>query len=155
MARFNAQTESAAALAVDTGFAWLMGVATNSARLRRVTLGVSTTTAVVPTSQQVTVGIVRTTNAGTTPSGGTINKLDPNSAAATCLYASAFATPPTLAASDSFRAAFNTQSGADLPWEQLEEFWVASGTTNGIAFVNRDLALPAGHKLVIAVEWEE
>lgn len=156
MARYNAQAESAASLAVDTGFAWLYPVAGNGYKLRRITLGCTTTTAVVPTSQQVTVGLNRTTNAGTTPGGGmTPNKLDPNSAAATGVFSTTFATPPTLTANDFYRIAFNTQSGADLPFEMLEELVVAAGTTAGLAFMNRDLALPTNHKIVLSVEWEE
>lgn len=155
MSRFNAQVESAAALAVDTAFAWLMSPAGSGCKLRRATLGVSTSTAVVPTSQQVTVGINRVSTAGTTPAAGTVNKMDPNSPAAAMAFDTGFATPPTPAAADAYRVAFNTQSGADLPWELLEEFIVSSGTTNGLAFINRDLALPAGHKLVLSIEWEE
>src|SRR5256885_2167633 len=101
MARVNAQCESAASLAGDTGFAWLYPVAGNGFKLRRITVGCTTTTAVVPTSQQVTVGLNRTTNAGTTPGGGmTANKMDTNSAAATAVFSTTFATPPTLTAND-------------------------------------------------------
>src|SRR5918993_220290 len=143
MARFGAQLKSTAALAVDTGFAWLMSSATTGYKLRRVTLGV-VAGATTPTSQQVTVGINRVTTAGTTPSAGmTPAKLDPNSAA------------PTNTANDQFRTTFNSQSGVDLPWELMEEFAVALAVTNGLAFINRDNALPASHSYVISVEWEE
>lgn len=156
MARYNAQIESAAALAVDTGFAWLMAPAGSGCKLRRVTLGVATTTAVVPTSQQIVVGINRVSTAGTTPTAGnTPNKLDPNSATAAMVWDSGFVTPPTLGTSDAYRIAFNSQSGADLPWELLEEFIVAAGTANGLVFINRDNAVPAGHKIVLSAEWEE
>jgi hypothetical protein len=155
MSRYSAQVESAATLAVDTSFAWLMCTAAAGFKLRRVTLGITTTTAVVPTSQQCTVGINRVSTAGTTPVTGTVNPLDPNATTGLVVFDTGFTTPPTLAAQDAYRAAFNTQSGADLPWEQLEEFVVPKGTTNGLAFVNRDLALPSNHKLVLSVEWEE
>lgn len=155
MSRFSAQAESSAALAVDTAFAWLYPVTGSGYKLRRVTIG-CVAGAGVPTSQQVVVGINRTSTAGTTPGGGmTGAKLDPNSPAAAAVFSSTFGTPPTLAASDQYRIAFNTQSGADLPWELLEEFIVAAGTTSGLAFVNRDNALPASHKYVLSVEWEE
>ena len=51
--------------------------------------------------------------------------------------------------------AFNSQSGVDLPAELLEEWVIAKGTTDGFAFINRTNALPAAHKLVLSVEWEE
>lgn len=155
MARFTAQVESSAALAVDTGFAWLMSSANNGYKLRRVTLGV-VAGAGVPTSQQLVVGINRVTSAGITPTAGmTPSKMDPDSAAAGSVWNTAYATPPTVSTNDSYRIPFNSQSGVDLPWELLEEFAVALGTTNGLAFINRDNALPASHKLVITVEFEE
>lgn len=155
MARYTSQLESSAALAVDTGFAWLRPVAGGGCKLRRVTLGV-VAGATTPTSQQVVVGLVRTTNAGTTPGTAiATNKLDPNSPTASCTLIPSYATPPTVASADAYRIAFNSQSGVDLPWELLEEFVIAAGTTDGIAFINRDNALPASHKFVISTEWEE
>ncbi|MFC3986793.1 hypothetical protein [Streptosporangium jomthongense] len=155
MARYSAQVESAAALAVDTGFAWLMASAANGYKLRRVTLG-CVAGATTPTSQQLVVGINRVTSAGTTPTAGmTPGKLDPNSAAAGAVWNTAYSAAPTNTAADQFRIPFNSQSGVDLPWELLEEFAVALGTTNGLAFINRDNALPASHKYVLSVEWEE
>lgn len=155
MSRYAVQVKSAAALAVDTGFGWLMSSANAGYKLRRVTLGV-VAGATTPTSQQLTVGINRVTTAGTTPTVGmTPAKLDPNSAAAQAVWNVAYATPPTNTAADQFRASFNSQSGMDLPWELLEEFRVNLGVTNGLAFINRDNALPAGHALVCSVEFEE
>jgi len=156
MARYNSQLLSAAAVAADTAFGYFGYVAT-VARLRRVTLGVSTTTAVVPTSQQVRVGFNVTTGAVVTPTNTTTNKLDPSSAANAVSLASTFATPPTLAATaaDAFTVSFNSQSGADLPWELLEEWRIGGSTSLGIAFVNRLVALPAGHQISLSVEWEE
>lgn len=155
MSRFAVQVKSSAALAVDTGFGWLMSSATNGYKLRRVTLGV-VAGATTPTSQQVTVGINRVTTAGTTPAAGmTPGKLDPNSAAAGSVWNTGYATPPTNTANDQFRMSFNSQSGADMPWELLEEFAVTLGTANGIAFINRDNALPASHAYTLSVEFEE
>jgi hypothetical protein len=155
VARFAAQCTSAAAVAADTGFAWLYPASGGGYKLRRVTLGVVAGTG-VPTSMQVVVGINRTTNAGTTPGGGmTPGKLDPNSSAAVATFSTTFGTPPTLTANDQYRVAFNSQSGVDLPWELLEEFVVPAGTTAGLAFINRTNALPASHSLVMSIEFEE
>lgn len=156
MARYNVVVESAAALAANTAFAWLFPTTTIGGKLRRVTIG-CIAGAGVPTSQQLALGIARTTNSGTTPGGSiTPNKMDPNSPAANCLFHTTFATPPTLATTDSFLIAFNSQSGADLPWEGMEELMIPpAATALGLAFVNRDNALPASHKLVLSCEFEE
>lgn len=155
MARYAAQVESSAALAVDTGFAWLMASASAGFMLRRVTIG-CVAGAGVPTSQQVVVGINRVTTAGTTPTAGmTPAKLNPNAAAASAVWNTAYSAAPTNAAADQWRIPFNTQSSADLPWELLEEWSVTLGVANGLAFINRDNALPASHKYVLSVEWEE
>ncbi len=155
MSRFAVQVKSAAALAVDTGFGWLMAPAGSGYKLRRVTLGV-VAGAAVPTSQQVTVGINRVTTAGTTPTAGMApGKLDPNSPAAAAVWNTAYATAPALTAADQYRVSFNSQSGVDLPWELLEEFICAAGVANGLAFLNRDNALPAGHAFVLSAEFEE
>jgi hypothetical protein len=155
VARYNAQLTSAAALAADTAFGWF-GYTTGVARLRRVTLGVTTSTATI-TGQQVRVGFNITTGAAATPTNATANKLDSRSGANAVNLVSAFGTPPTLGAAtaDAFQAAFNTQSGVDLPWELLEEWYIGGSTSSGIAFVNRTLALPANHSLTLAVEFEE
>lgn len=155
MARYAVQTTSSAALAANTGFGWLMASSTNGYKIRRVTLGVIAG-ATTPTSQQIQVGINRVTSAGTTPTAGmTPAKLDPNSGPAGSVWNTAYATPPTTTANDQYTASFNSQSGVDLPWELLEEFICASGTTNGLAFINRTNALPASHSLTISVEFEE
>ena len=155
MARYAAQVKSSAALAVDTGFGWLMASANNGFKLRRVSIGV-VAGASTPTSQQLTFGINRVTSAGTTPTAGmTPAKLDPNSAAAGSVWNTAYSTAPTLTTNDQYRLSLNSQSSADLPFELLEEFIVSSGTTNGLVFINRDNALPASHSYTLSVEWEE
>lgn len=154
MARYSTTITSAAALAVDTAAAWLHASANQGAKLRRVTLGVVAGTG-APTSQQLSVGINRVTTAGTTPTAVTPGKLDPQTDAASCTAASAFATPPTVASTDLFRVAFNSQSGVDLPWELIEELVIEKGTANGLAFINRENALPSAHKLVVTFEHEE
>ena len=155
MARYTATVESAAALAADTGFAWLRPVAGAGGKLRRITVGVIAGTG-VPTSQQLELGIARTTSAGTTPGGSVVGaKLDANFPTASCLFHTTYATPPTVTSPDFYKVAFNSQSGADLPEELLEEWQIAAGTTDGFAFINRNNALPASHKMVLSVEWEE
>lgn len=155
MARYTATVESTAAIAADTGFGWLRPVAGVGCKLRRVTVGVIAGAA-VPTSQQIELGIARTTNAGTTPGAPVTGaKLDPNTAAASCVFNTTYATPPTVTSPDFYKLAFNSQSGADMPWEFLEEIVIAAGTTDGLAFINRNNALPASHKIVLTVEWEE
>lgn len=157
MARYNAQLLSPAAIAADTAFAWF-GYTAQVARIRRVTLGVSTTTAIVPTSQQVRVGFnITTAGSPATPVSATANKLDPQSGTNGVNLIASWGTAPTLTvtANDQYGVAFNTQSGADLPWELLEEWRTLSSTTGGIAIVNRLVALPAGHQISLAMEWEE
>jgi hypothetical protein len=154
MGRYSATVSSSAALAANTGFFWLMAPAGSGCKLRRITGGV-VAGATTPTSQQVSIGIARTTNAGTTGTPVTAHKLDPNSPSAAMVPNSAFSTPPTLVATDQFLIPFNTQSGFDLPWEQLEEWVISAGTTNGIALLNRVNALPTSHLYQVSVEWEE
>lgn len=155
MARYGVQVKSAAALAVDTAFGSLVPAAAVAGRLRRVTLGV-VAGASVPTSQQVTVGINRGTARGTATTTVSGKKLDPRSAASGMTgFDTVWSVAPTLAAEDQFRASFNSQSGADLPWELMEEFWTDIGTANPLVFVNRDNALPASHSYTLSVEWEE
>ena len=154
MARFQYQVVSAAAIAANTGFLWINSAATAGAKLRRVTLG-TIAGATTPTSQQLLVSIFRTTTAGTTPTSYTPTQLDPNSGPALCTVATAFATPPTNAATASWLIPFNTQSAVDLPWELLEEWILTKGTTNGFAFVNSTNAAPSGHSIAISIEHEE
>lgn len=155
MARYSAQVKSAAALAVDTAFAALVPAATVGFRLRRVTLGV-VAGATTPTSQQVTVAINRGSARGTATTTVTGNRLDPRAPASQITgMDTVWSTPPTLAAADVFRTSFNSQSGTDLPWELMEEFFSDVGTANPIVFVNRDNALPASHSFVMSVEYEE
>lgn len=156
MARYTGAHASAAALANDTGFGWLMGVAGAGGKLRRVILGVRhTTAATAVTDFQTKVGINRVTSDGTTITAGTIHKADPRHPTANLRYATAWATPPTLAAADFFTIPFNAKSGVDIPAEFLEEFWVDNLATDGFAFVNRGGALPASHLYDLFFEFEE
>jgi hypothetical protein len=165
MARYNATVESAAAInatapsggTANALFASLVAGGSMGCKLRRVTLGVRAG-ASVPTSQQVTVALIRQTGRGTATATTTGNKLDPNTAASGITGVdTAWSTVPTATwtAPYLFEVSFNTQSGLDLPWELLEELIIASGTANGIAFINVGNALPASHLYTLALEWEE
>lgn len=132
----------------------LAASATNGYKFRRLTLGF-TSNATTPSSAQIEVRAYRFTAA---PTGGSViasNQLDPNSAAALAVLSSG-GTGGTVASTPDFSITLNTQSAADLPWEQLEEWIVSKGTTNGLVFVN-ETTLPSSPTTTInlAVEWEE
>jgi len=165
MARYATNIESAAAIVATapTGatanalFANLNASATAGYKLRRVTLGVIAGTG-APTSQQVSVGFVRTTARGTATTTLTPSKLDPGSpAAAITGLDTAWSTVPTATWTPPYlyQVTFNSQSGVDLPFELLEEMVCAIGVANGIAFINLDNVLPASHKYTLACEHEE
>jgi hypothetical protein len=165
MARYATNIESAAAIVATapTGatanalFANLNASATAGYKLRRVTLGVIAGTG-APTSQQVSVGFVRTTARGTATTTLTPSKLDPGSpAAAITGLDTAWSTVPTATWTPPYlyQVTFNSQSGVDLPFELLEEMVCAIGVANGIAFINLDNVLPAAHKYTAAFEHEE
>lgn len=155
MARYTGFVKSSAALAVDTAFSAIVPAAAIACKIRRVTIGV-VAGAATPTSQQVTIGFNRGSARGTATTTVTLQKLDPRTAASGITgMDTVWSTPPTLAAADMFRVSFNSQSGADLPWEALEELWTDVGTANPIVFVNRDNALPASHAFTLSVETEE
>jgi len=155
MARFQTFIESSAAIAADTGFAWLMSSANNGYLLRRITIGIRAGTG-VPTSMQAVLGINRVTSAGTTPVAGMAAvRMRPWSAAAGAVWNQSYATPPANGTADFFRVPINTQSGVDLPWEFGEDVVLLNGTSNGLAFINRSNALPASHQWVLSCEWEE
>lgn len=158
MARYSATVTSTAALADDTGFAWLMGSASAGGKLRRVILGVRhTTAATAVTDFQCKVGVNRVTADGVTITAVTANKLDARHPTAGMRVASGWGTVPTQGAeaTDIFSVPFNAKSGVDIPAEFLEEYWVDRLVTDGFAFVNRSGALPASHVFEIAWEWEE
>lgn len=155
MSRYSAYVKSASALAVDTAFGALVPAAAVGFKLRRVTIGVVAGTS-TPTSQQLTLGINRGTARGTATTTVAGQALDPRAPASQITgLDTVWSAAPTLAAADTFRASFNSQSGVDLPWELLEEFWSTIGTANPLVFVNRDNALPSSHSYTMSVEWEE
>jgi len=158
MARYSATVVSTAALANDTGFAWLMGSASAGGKLRRVVLGCrNTTAATAVTDFQCKVGLNRVTADGTTITAVTANKLDARHPTAGMRVASAWSVVPTqgAVATDFLSIPFNAKSGVDLPAEFLEEYWIDRLITDGFAFVNRSGALPASHVFDLTWEWEE
>jgi hypothetical protein len=160
MARYSSAVTSAAALADDTGFAWLMGVAAAGGKLRRVVCGVRhTTAATAVTDMQCKIGIARVTSDGTGAlTAATVNKLDLRHPTASLRSGTAWATsPPTVGAeaTDIFPIPFNAKSGVDIPAEFLEEFWINNVVTDGFAFMNRSGVLPASHVFELLYEWEE
>jgi len=168
MARFNTVVESATALGTGINSAsatvgglfaaLVLTVATSNFRMRRLTFGVRAGVG-APTSQQMSIAIIKTTARGTQTTTATANKLDSNSFATSVAVDSAWSTTPTLpgtaVANYSYEVSFNTQSGVDLPWELLEELYVSGGTGNGFAFFNVGNALPTAHLYTMAAEWEE
>lgn len=132
-------------------------------RLRRLKIGVLTTTAVVPTSQQFSVGIYRQTvaPAGTGLASAVLGQAleiwtptDPTVGLIVTTATTIGTTGPTLAANPLDTIPANTQSYMDVPYDYIEEMVCNTGTANGIAFVNIGNTLPAGHfiKLTATIE---
>ena len=166
MARFMSTVESATALpaTAPTGstanslFANLAASGTSGYKLRRITLGVRAG-ASVPTSQQITVALVRTTARGTAATTHAPAALDPNSVQTSNIAGLdvAWSAVPTAtwAGPYFYEVSFNTQSGVDLPAELMEEWIVGLGAGNGMGFINVGNALPTGHLITMALEHEE
>ena len=135
------------------------GSATAGFRLRRLKLGVRTTTAVVPTSQQISVAIYRQTvaPAGTGLAAAVLGQpletwtpqTDPTVGLIVTTATTIGTTGPTLAANPIDTLTFNSQSYLDVPYDYIEEMVSAIGTANGLAFVNIGNTLPAGHFITI------
>jgi hypothetical protein len=140
------------------------GSATSGYRLRRVTLGVRTTSASVPTSQQYTVEVHRQTVApsGTGLAAAVLGQpletwtpqTDPTVGMIATTATTIGTTGPTLTAAPIKTLTLNTQNTVDYPFEFLEELVCAIGTANGLAFVNIGNTLPAGHLITVDVEIE-
>jgi hypothetical protein len=140
------------------------GSATAGYRLRRVTLGIRTTSASVPTSQQYTVELHRQTvaPAGTGLAAAVLGQpletwtpqTDPTVGIIATTATTIGTTGPTLTAAPIKTLTLNTQTGWDYPWEFTEEMVCAIGTANGFGFVNIGNTLPAGHFITVDVEIE-
>jgi hypothetical protein len=164
MARFQATVESTTAIVATAPsgananalFGALVAGASQGFKLRRMTLGVRAGTG-APTSQQVTVAVVRTTARGTATGTTTGSAIDPNTASQITGLDTAWSAVPTATwtAPYLWEGTFNTQSGMDLPWELLEEWVVTKGTANGLAVINVGNALPTAHLYTASFEWEE
>ena len=155
MSRYSQTVESAGGLAADTVFANLVAGSGAGFKLRRVILGCRAG-AVVPTSQQVTVALIRATARGTATATSTGIATDPNSVASAITGVdTAWSANPTLASGSPFKFSFNTQGGIDVPFEFLEEVIASIGTANGWALKNIANALPANHLITATLEWEE
>lgn len=159
MGRFHAVGISAASAASGAYICSLTAAAGSGFKVRRISLGVYTTTAVTPTSQQIVIAAFRFTAALTGGTAVTANNLDPNSPAPAAVFKNTAAgtalSAGTVNTTPDFQLAFNSQSAADLPWEQLEEWIVSAGTGNGIVLINQIAAIPTNHIISAAVEWEE
>lgn len=145
-------------------FAAVVAGAGQNCRLRRIKMGVRTSSAVVPTSQQYQVALFRQTvrAAGTGFSTQTGTNLDQRGAASQITgvdittAATAGTTGPTITGTTGFDSIpINTQSYADVPYDLIEEMYCDQGTANGIAFVLMGVALPANHLIVLTPTWEE
>src|SRR6266568_1425928 len=156
MARYTVTLESAAAIAADTGFCWTRPIATVGHKLRRITVGLQVAGGGTPTNMQCQLGVARCTNAGTTPGGAiTPGKQDVQTNAAQTVVNTTYATPPTVVSPDLVKIPFNSQAGADLPYEGDEYYAAPASVTDGFAFINRDNALPANHKITLTLDLEE
>jgi hypothetical protein len=166
MARYLATVESVTALVATAPsgangnqlFGNLVAGSGSGFKLRRLTIGVRAGVG-APTSQQLTLGIVRTTARGTQSATNAPKALDPNaqqSANSPGIDTAWTAVPTaTWTAPYLYEVSFNSQSGVDLPFELLEELIVAAGTANGLGFINVGNALPTGHLLTASCELEE
>jgi hypothetical protein len=138
--------------------------ATAGYRLRRISVGVRTTSATVPTSQQISVAMYRQTvaPAGTGLAAAVLGQplethtlqTDPTVGTIVTTATTIGTTGPTLAANPLHTVTFNSQSTVDFPLEFLEELVCPIGTANGIAFVNIGNTLPTGHFIVLSIEYE-
>lgn len=143
-------------------FAAIVAGASANFKLRRVILGVRAG-ASVPTSQQVTVAIYRQSVRPVGAGFSTIVPQNLDARGATSAITgvdittalTVATTGPTIGANPLERLTFNTQSGFDVPYELLEEWFCDQGTANGIAFVNIGSALPAAHLFTLSLENEE
>lgn len=135
------------------------GSATSGYRLRRLKLGVMTTTGVVPTSQQIRIGIYRQTVApvGTGLAAAVLGQpletwtpqTDPTVGLIVTTAVTIGTTGPTIAANPIDTLTFNSQSFLDVPFDYIEELTCAIGTANGLAFVNLGNTLPTNHFITL------
>jgi hypothetical protein len=150
MARYRDSFVSTAAQAGSaTAPIYSLGVgATGDALIRRLTLGF-TSGGSTPTSQQVQINAQPCTGL-TNGTGRTVGVLRSTSRPA--LVVPSIPTGSITAVGPPFITTLNTQSAADLPWEQLEEWAVPASSWLAIMVIT---TLPASTSLTLDVEWEE
>jgi hypothetical protein len=151
MGRYRSSVVSSATLAAGTAFFYLGAGSTGDFLLRRATIGMVTNTAVVPTSQQIQVSAQPAT--GLTPGTSAGVGLLRGTSRPALVTPSASATGTATTVGPPFILPYNSQSGIDLPWEQIEEWIVPASST--LVFTNVGNALPSGHQIALTVEWEE
>lgn len=169
MARYFSTVESLTAVPGSTAptggtanslFANLVGSTTMPLKIRRITIGVRAGVG-APTSQQMTVALVRTTARGTLATnnpGKAMDGANTSTPFGPGLDATWSAVPTATWTAPYFdEYPFNTQATLDLPYELLEELIVApaAANANGLAFFNVGNALPTAHLYTLRVEWEE
>jgi hypothetical protein len=138
-------------------------------QVRRLTIGIRAGTG-APTSQQVTLALIRTTARGTATATNAWASLEGYAPGGTPVTPAnspgvdvAWSSPPTplggsWVAPWFFETSFNTQAAVDLPYELLEEVMIqpgsSSSTYNGVALVNVGNALPTAHLYTVTAEVE-
>lgn len=138
--------------------------ATSGYRLRRVTVGLSTTTTAAITAQQIIIGVYRQTvaPAGTGLAAAVLGQpmethtpqTDPTVGLIMTTAGTIGTTAPTIAAQPIKRLVFNSQNSWDYPFEFMDELVCSIGTANGFAFVNLVNALPALSVVTLDIEIE-
>lgn len=151
MGRYRASVVSSAAATSGTVLMSMVAGSTGDFFIRRVTVGF-TSGGTTPTSEQVQVNAT----AGTGLTAPT--PLTPGTALLRSTSRPALVIPCT-AATGTFTAVgapfilpLNTQSAADIPWEQLEEWQVPPSSS--LQFTTQT-TLPASTSICLSVEWEE
>ena len=172
MARYSTSIESQTAqlsgvnsgLTVNGYMGYWGASATSGYRLRRVTVGLRTTTTAAITAQQIVVGIYRQTvaPAGTGLVAAVLGQAmethtpqtEPTVGAIATNATAIGTTAPTLAAQPIKRIVLNSQNSFDYPFEFMEELICPIGTANGFAFVNLNNTLPGLSVIVLDIEIE-
>lgn len=151
MSRFR--TSFATATTGITGrFFDLLAPTTGSILVRRVTLGFFGA-ASPPTSQQVQFAAQPGTGVTAIGTSITAGKLRSTSVPALGTSGAGTLTGTFAAAGPPFLISLNTQSAADLPWEQLEEWEIPASSDLQFQVITN--AVPSGAGVTVTVEWEE
>lgn len=156
MPRFTTTVKSTAALATGAAnpVCNLVAGASANFKLRGVLLGFVTSGTI--TSQQITVGLFRTTARGTATTTVAPIGEDPRAAASAITgLDTAWSGAPTFAATPIDRIGVNTQSGILIPWEFPDDFICDQGTANGLGMYLLDNALPTGYSLTVRLTHDE